>query len=83
VVKPFELSFPVEFAYYIVYPESKTLTPKVDVLIRRLREEVTTTVAPRRPSLVSSKEAVEVPKEPATARPRRTTTSAGAKRVAG
>jgi LysR family glycine cleavage system transcriptional activator len=82
VVKPFELSFPVEFAYYIVYPESKTLTPKVDVFIRWLREEVTATVAPRRPSLVSSQETVEAPKEPVAARPRRTTASAGAKRVA-
>jgi hypothetical protein len=72
----------VEFAYYIVYPESKTLTPKVDVFIRWLREEVTATVAPRRPSLVSSQETVEAPKEPVAARPRRTTASAGAKRVA-
>jgi len=39
VVKPFELTLPLEFAYYIVYPESKTLMPKVDVFLRWLREE--------------------------------------------
>jgi hypothetical protein len=59
------------------------LTPKVDVFIRWLREEVAATVAPRRPSLVSSKETVEGPKEAAASRPRRTTASAGAKRVVG
>jgi hypothetical protein len=32
VIKPFELSFPVQFAYYVVYPESKTVMPKVRVL---------------------------------------------------
>lgn len=40
VVKPFEVTLPLEFAYYIVYPESKTLIPKVDLFIRWLREEV-------------------------------------------
>ena len=41
VVKPFELTLPLEFAYYIVCPESKTLMPKVDLFIRWLKEEVT------------------------------------------
>ena len=39
VVKPFELTSPLEFAYYVVYPESKTLMPKVDLFIKWLREE--------------------------------------------
>jgi LysR family transcriptional regulator, glycine cleavage system transcriptional activator len=40
VVKPFELSSPVDFAYYIVYPESKTLMPKVELFIQWLRQQV-------------------------------------------
>ncbi|MGE0119874.1 MAG: transcriptional regulator GcvA [Dongiaceae bacterium] len=47
VVKPFELTLPLEFAYYIVYPESKTLMPKVDLFIRWLKEEVTSAASPR------------------------------------
>ncbi len=39
VVKPFELNYPVEFAYYIVYPETKSLVPKVEVFIRWLKEQ--------------------------------------------
>jgi LysR family glycine cleavage system transcriptional activator len=40
IFKPFELSLPVEFAYYVVYPESKTVMPKVDIFIRWLKDEV-------------------------------------------
>jgi LysR family transcriptional regulator, glycine cleavage system transcriptional activator len=43
VLKPFELTLPLDFAYYIVYPESKTLMPKVDLFIQWLKEEVTAT----------------------------------------
>jgi LysR family transcriptional regulator, glycine cleavage system transcriptional activator len=45
VVKPFELTLPLEFAYYIVTPESKGLMPKVDLFIGWLKEEVMTTTA--------------------------------------
>ncbi len=40
VVKPFELTLPLDFAYYIVCPESKTRLPKVELFIQWLREEV-------------------------------------------
>jgi LysR family glycine cleavage system transcriptional activator len=40
VVTPFGLTLPLDLAYYIVYPESKTLMPKVGVFIRWLKEEV-------------------------------------------
>ena len=43
VVKPFELTLPLEFAYYIVAPEAKVSVPKVDLFIRWLKEEVTAT----------------------------------------
>ena len=49
VVKPFELTLPLEFAYYIVYPESKTLMPKVDVFIRWLKEEASPTIVAATP----------------------------------
>ncbi len=45
VVKPFELTLPLDFAYYIVYPESKSLMPKVDLFIQWLKEEVTPPVS--------------------------------------
>lgn len=48
VVKPFELTLPLEFGYYIVAPESKTLMPKVDLFIRWLKQDVAHT-APARP----------------------------------
>jgi LysR family glycine cleavage system transcriptional activator len=48
VVKPFELTLPLEFGYYIVAPESKTLMPKVDLFIRWLRQDVAHN-APTRP----------------------------------
>ena len=52
VVKPFELTLPLEFAYYIVAPESKSLMPKVNLFIRWLKEEVAPTPAssPARPA---------------------------------
>jgi LysR family transcriptional regulator, glycine cleavage system transcriptional activator len=50
VVKPFELTLPLEFAYYIVTPESKTLMPKVDLFIRWLKEEVAPAVATSAPA---------------------------------
>jgi LysR family glycine cleavage system transcriptional activator len=40
VVKPFELSFPVEFAHYLVCPESKARMPKVELFGSWLRHEV-------------------------------------------
>lgn len=40
VVAPFELTLPLSLAYYVVYPESKTLTPKVGVFLRWLKDEV-------------------------------------------
>ena len=40
VVKPFELTLPLEPAYFIVYPESKKVMPKVALFIRWLKEEV-------------------------------------------
>jgi LysR family glycine cleavage system transcriptional activator len=40
VVKPFELTLPLEPAYFIVYPESKQVMPKVGLFIRWLKEEV-------------------------------------------
>jgi LysR family glycine cleavage system transcriptional activator len=51
VVKPFELTLPLEFAYYIVAPESKSLMPKVELFIRWLKEEVapTSSSSPARP----------------------------------
>ncbi|MCI0429175.1 MAG: transcriptional regulator GcvA [Rhodospirillales bacterium] len=62
VVKPFELTLPLAFGYYIVYPESKTLMPKVDLLVRWLKEEAASTT----PSRVSA-----VLRPIATDRPRR------------
>jgi hypothetical protein len=49
VVAPFELSLPLSLAYYVVYPESKTLTPKVGVFLRWLKEEVAPTVPAKAP----------------------------------
>src|SRR5262249_69330 len=40
VVAPFELSLPLSLAYYVVYPESKTLTPKVGVFLPWLKQHV-------------------------------------------
>lgn len=51
VIKPFELTLPLEFAYYIVYPESKTLMPKVELFIRWLKEEAAATI-PSAPAVV-------------------------------
>jgi LysR family transcriptional regulator, glycine cleavage system transcriptional activator len=51
LIKPFELSFPVEFAYYVVYPDSKTVMPKVGVFICWLKEQADAASAPRRVSL--------------------------------
>jgi LysR family transcriptional regulator, glycine cleavage system transcriptional activator len=56
VVKPFELSFPVEFAYYVVYPESKTVMPKVEVFIRWLKEEANAASSPKLVNLSGVKE---------------------------
>jgi LysR family glycine cleavage system transcriptional activator len=39
VVRPFELSFPVDFAYYLVYPETKQSLPKVETFRRWLQRE--------------------------------------------
>jgi LysR family glycine cleavage system transcriptional activator len=39
VVRPFELGFPVDFAYYLVYPESKRDLPKVETFRRWLHRE--------------------------------------------
>lgn len=39
VVRPFELSFPVDFAYYLVYPETKQALPKVETFRRWLQRE--------------------------------------------
>jgi LysR family glycine cleavage system transcriptional activator len=48
VVKPFELTLPLEFGYYIVAPETKTLMPKVDLFIRWLKQDAAHS-APSRP----------------------------------
>ncbi len=40
LVKPFELGFPVEFAYYLVYPESNAERPKVIAFRQWLLAEV-------------------------------------------
>jgi LysR family glycine cleavage system transcriptional activator len=40
VVAPLGLTLPLSLAYYVVYPESKTLTPKVGVFLRWLKDEV-------------------------------------------
>jgi LysR family glycine cleavage system transcriptional activator len=48
VVKPFELTLPLEFGYYIVAPETKTLMPKVDLFIRWLKLDAAHN-APSRP----------------------------------
>ncbi len=39
VVKPFELSFPVGFAYYLVCPETKARLPKVELFRAWLKRE--------------------------------------------
>jgi LysR family glycine cleavage system transcriptional activator len=54
VVKPFELTLPLEFAYYMVYPESKTLMPKVEAFLRWLKEEAAATMPPVAPRVVGS-----------------------------
>ena len=48
MVAPFELTLPLSLAYYVVYPESKSVTPKVGVFLRWLREEVVPPAAERR-----------------------------------
>jgi LysR family glycine cleavage system transcriptional activator len=45
VVKPFELSFPVGFAYYLVCPESKARLPKVELFRDWLKQEAQATEA--------------------------------------
>lgn len=55
VVKPFELSFPVEFAYYVVYPESKAVMPKVGVFIRWLKDEADAASSPKLVNLSGAK----------------------------
>jgi LysR family glycine cleavage system transcriptional activator len=52
VIKPFELTRPLEFAYYIVCPESKTLMPKVDVFIRWLKEEAAAATPSPAPAII-------------------------------
>jgi hypothetical protein len=49
VVAPFELTLPLSLAYYVVHPESKTLTPKVGVFLRWLKEEVAPPAAAKAP----------------------------------
>ena len=49
VVAPFELTLPLSLAYYVVYPESKSLMPKVGVFLRWLREEVAPPAAAKTP----------------------------------
>jgi hypothetical protein len=55
VIKPFELSFPVEFAYYVVYPDSKTVMPKVGVFIRWLKEQADAASSPKLVNLAAVK----------------------------
>ncbi|MGQ0665233.1 MAG: transcriptional regulator GcvA [Pseudomonadota bacterium] len=44
LVKPFELSFPVDFAYYVVCPEAKAALPKVQVFRDWLKDEAAASV---------------------------------------
>jgi LysR family glycine cleavage system transcriptional activator len=53
VVAPFELTLPLSLAYYVVYPESKSLMPKVGVFLRWLREEVAPPAAAKAPRLLA------------------------------
>jgi LysR family transcriptional regulator, glycine cleavage system transcriptional activator len=47
LIKPFELSLPVAFAYSVVYPDSKTVMPKVGVFIRWLKEQADAASSPK------------------------------------
>jgi LysR family glycine cleavage system transcriptional activator len=49
VVTPFEMTLPLSLAYYIVYPESKTLMPKVGLFVKWLRDEVAQPVLAKAP----------------------------------
>jgi LysR family glycine cleavage system transcriptional activator len=53
VVAPFELTLPLSLAYYVVYPESKSVMPKVGVFLRWLREEVAPPAAKGPPRLLA------------------------------
>jgi LysR family glycine cleavage system transcriptional activator len=47
LIKPFELSLAVAFAYSVVYPDSKTVMPKVGVFIRWLKEQADAASSPK------------------------------------
>jgi LysR family glycine cleavage system transcriptional activator len=40
LVKPFEISLPVEFSYYLVYPESRLKDPLITRFVDWVRSEV-------------------------------------------
>ncbi|WP_298235377.1 transcriptional regulator GcvA [uncultured Azohydromonas sp.] len=40
LVRPFNISLPVEFAYYILYPEERSQDPRIRLFMQWMREEV-------------------------------------------
>lgn len=40
LVRPFKISQPSKFAYYIVYPENKAVTPQMEVFIKWLQDQM-------------------------------------------
>src|SRR5690606_15607982 len=48
LVRPFDVSVPVSFAYYVVYPEAKAALPKVRRFHEWLRHEVAASDEARR-----------------------------------
>lgn len=49
VIMPFELTHPLEFAYFMVHPEGKARVPKVELFVRWLKEEVAALAVPGQP----------------------------------
>lgn len=47
LVRPFDVSVPVNFAYYVVYPDTKAVLPKVRLFHDWLRQEAASDNAPR------------------------------------